>query len=170
MKKITLLVGLCVFIFSCSNKQTETTQNTVKDSTQVQESVTPDPQVAINFLNNYTKSEDKTSKWIKSCGLVTDTYITQFIAAEKEQQKALADGGEPIDIVTGNMDWCETGYVLREFDSKTSYVLASGENEMSGCDEKIDPVVVKIVQVGNKWFVDGSGAINLPQDAYDTFK
>jgi hypothetical protein len=169
MKTQLLSLIFCAFLAACGNTQATEKRNpdASKDSMQASTDIPADPHVAVRFLNAYIKSTDKTADWLKKCGLVTDDYIAGYTTAQKKQQ---GEGGEPIDLVTGNMDWCETGYVLRKFDASIGYVLASGSSEISGCDEKFDPVVLKIVQVGDKWLVDGSGAVNLPAGAYETFK
>ena len=172
MKNIFCLPVILLFVISCGGKARQEQavhQNKVKDT--VKTAVPADPQVAVNFLNEYIRNSGiGTADWLKHCGLVTDNYIARYIAAENGQKKTLESGGEPGDLVTGNMDWCETGYQLKKFDAQTGYVLASGNSEISGCDENIDPVIVKIIQVGNKWLVDGSGSINIPDGAYETFR
>lgn len=125
-----------------------------------------DSTVAVRFLNGYIKAESPTVEWLKKCGMVTDKYIAQYIAAEQKQRSELRkNGGEPIDLVTGALDYCEEGYTLARFDAKTGHVILQGIGEGLGCDANIDdPVNVRIVRIGDKWLVDGSGIVNMPDN------
>lgn len=153
-----ILISALFITAACGNaNQPDIEQHTEQHSQ-------PDSSVALRFLNEYIKAEYPTVEWLKKCGMVTDEYITRYIVAEQEQQNGLRkNGGEPIDLVTGNIDYCTEGYTLAQFNATTGYVILQGIGETAGCAINIDdPVHVRIVQAGNKWLVDGSGIVNMP--------
>jgi hypothetical protein len=112
---------------------------------------------ALKFINDYTElcnsgPIDKT--WIERNKLLTEnfkkTYSNLFDSANKEDPEL----GLDFDPIFDAQDFPDKGFELVKCDS-LGYVT------VSGIDWPDFILVLKLVQEGNKWLVDGCGVINI---------
>lgn len=160
MKKLCLFL-IVILTFSCSSRHENKGTNT---ETKTVESSTPDFNVALKFINDYTtlcgKSTglDSQSDWIAKNSLLTANF--------KEKYKSLLDSannedpelGLESDPIFDAQDFPDSGFKILNSDNNTGFVTVKGNGEDSYT------VVLKIVLINDKWLVDGAGIINIPAD------
>lgn len=150
MKKLVLFL-IVILGVSCN---TQTKDNPSK---------TPDFNVALTFINDYAKfCEPKTpptidSTWIERNPLLTDSF--------KKKYKNIIDSAYIENPEIGLE--CDPIFSAQDFDSKYIILKADTVNgyvTMCGTKWKESIIEMKVVYQNNKWLVDGSGMINIPQE------
>ena len=150
-----------VGLFSCNSVN----KANPKTSTAISEKqVTPDFNVALNFINDYTKFCTKTdqrsteAEWIKQNSLLTDNFKNRYRDLMDSAQKKDPELGLGSDPIFDAQDFPEKGFSIAKVDTLSGYVTVAGN------DWKDFELVLKVEQENNKWLVDGAGVINIPND------
>jgi hypothetical protein len=151
---------LSVGLFSCNS---ENKSNSETSASQPQELVTPDFNVALNFINDYTKlciqpQRTKTSEWIRQNPLLTDNFKNRYTTLVDSADKKDPELGLGSDPIFDAQDFPEKGFSILKIDTVNRYVTVVGN------DWKDFELVLKLDQENNKWLVDGAGIINVPGD------
>lgn len=126
--------------------------------------VTPDFNVALNFINDYTKFCTKTdqrsieAEWVKQNSLLTDSFKNRYKDLLDSAQKKDPELGLGSDPIFDAQDFPEKGFSILRVDTLNQYVTVVGN------DWKEFELVLKVEQENNKWLVDGAGVINIPDD------
>ena len=150
-----------VGLFSCNSG------NKAKPETSTgapEKQVTPDFNVALSFINDYTKFCTKTdqrsteSEWIKQNSLLTDNFKNRYRDLMDSAQKKDPELGLGSDPIFDAQDFPEKGFSILKADTLSGYVTVAGN------DWKEFELVLKVEQEHNKWLVDGAGVINIPDD------
>ena len=150
-----------VGLFSCNSG------NKVKPATSTiapENHVTPDFNVALNFINDYTKFCTKTdqrsseAEWIKQNSLLTDNFKNRYRGLMDSAQKKDPELGLGSDPIFDAQDFPEKGFSIVKVDTLSGYVTVAGN------DWKEFELVLKVEQEHDKWLVDGAGVINIPDD------
>jgi len=161
-KMRALIVTLfSVGLFSCIpvNKANPKTSTAISEK-----QVTPDFNVALNFINDYTKFCTKTdqrsteAEWIKQNSLLTDNFKNRYRDLMDSAQKKDPELGLGSDPIFDAQDFPEKGFSIAKVDTLSGYVTVAGN------DWKDFELVLKVEQENNKWLVDGAGVINIPDD------
>ena len=150
-----------VGLFSCNsgNKANPETSTIAPEN-----HVTPDFNVALNFINDYTKFCTKTdqrsseAEWIKQDSLLTDNFKNRYRGLMDSAQKRDPELGLGSDPIFDAQDFPEKGFSIVKVDTLSGYVTVAGN------DWKEFELVLKVEQEHDKWLVDGAGVINIPDD------
>jgi hypothetical protein len=148
-------------LFSCNsgNKAKPETSTGVSEK-----KITPDFNVALNFINDYTKFCTKTdqrsteAEWIKQNSMLTDNFKNRYKYLLDSAQKKDPELGLDSDPVFDAQDFPEKGFSILKVDTLSQYVKVVGN------DWKEFELVLKVERENNKWLVDGAGVINIPDD------
>ncbi len=159
--RLLILTLLSVGLLSC-NSENKAKPETSTDVSQKQ--VTPDFNVALNFINDYTKFCTKTdqrtteAEWIKQNSLLTDNFKIRYRDLLDSAQKKDPEIGLDFDPIFDAQDFPEKGFSIVKIDTLSGYVTVAGN------DWKDFELVLKVEQEHNKWLVEGAGVINIPDD------
>jgi hypothetical protein len=155
-----IIAGFCLGLFSC-NSENKTNSDT--STSQSEKEVIPDFNVALTFINDYTKmctspQRTTTAEWIKQNSLLTDNFKNRYKTLSDSAQKKDPELGLGSDPIFDAQDFPEKGFSLLKIDTLKRYVTVAGN------DWKEFELVLKVAQQNNKWLVDGAGVINIPGD------
>ncbi len=159
--RLLILTLLSVGLLSC-NSENKAKPETSTDVSEKQ--VTPDFNVALNFINDYTKFCTKTdqrtteAEWIKQNSLLTDNFKIRYRDLLDSAQKKDPEIGLDFDPIFDAQDFPEKGFSIIKIDTLSGYVTVAGN------DWKDFELVLKVEQEHNKWLVEGAGVINIPDD------
>jgi hypothetical protein len=110
------------------------------------------PQVAVKFINDYIKIIDSrktnTQEWIKNNQLLTNRFKAEY-------NKSVNGYSDPI---LDAQDYPDKGVKIIKSDSTSGYII------LQGVDWENFLLTVKIELQDNKWLVEGSGIINIPEN------
>jgi len=157
----SFIIALLIFgLFSCNS---ENKTNSEASADQSQQKITPDFNVALNFINDYTKlciqpQRTKTSEWIRQNPLLTDRFKNRYTTLLDSAEKKDPELGLGSDPIFDAQDFPEKGFSILKIDTLNRYVTVVGN------DWKEFELVLKVDQENNKWLVDGAGVINIPGD------
>ena len=158
MKLIYLLMFVMIG-FSCN---TQTNNNTKVQAESKDSEMIPDSNIALQFINDYasfcSQSPTKVKDWIAKNPLLTDNFKTAYKNHLDSAYKADPEMGLDFDPIFDAQDFPDQGFELVSCDNKTGYVTVKGKY----WPEFV--LVTKIVNHDNKWLVDGSGVINIPEN------
>ena len=150
-----------VGLFSCNSVN----KANPKTSTAISEKqVTPDFNVALNFINDYTKFCTKTdqrsteAEWIKQNSFLTDNFKNRYKTLLDSAQKKDPELGLDADPIFDAQDFPDSGFSILKVDTLGGYVTVAGN------DWKDFELVLKVGHEHDKWLVDGAGTINIPGD------
>lgn len=149
MKNIQLIVVLLVFT-SCS----EAVNN--ESSGEINNSHFPDS-VALNFINEYVSFSNNIhfdhdiNEWVKNNPNVTDDFKQE---AKSFTMASSRDTGLDFDPIFNAQDYPEEGFEIKEVSRSQLYTLC-------GKEWKEFEIKIQLTQVGDDWFVDGAGALNM---------
>ena len=153
MKKFLLV--LAIGVYHCDAQVGLSKKQTIEVKNQSK----PDFDIALKFINDYVKhlvASDKNGKrepssttWIKLNTLVTPAFKTKY--------KAL--GSLDADPILDAQDFPEKGFIISKTDPSQGYVTVTG----IGAEWTEFKVILKVIQLNNKWLVDGSGIVNIPK-------
>lgn len=155
MKFLILLIGLT--IISCNSDASKNINSQDSNS----ETSLPNYDIAIKFINEYVQfCNDRNSKlstieYINNQTLVTKEFQSElasiFLKAEKEDPEL----GLGFDPIFDAQDY-PNEFEIEKIDS--NYLIVRGK------DWSNFRLTLKLKFDGNKWLVDGSGIINIPQN------
>lgn len=122
-----------------------------------------DARVALQFINDYvafcsSKQRIKVSQWVENNKLLTNHFKSTYIKLVNSALKSDPELGLDFDPILDAQDYPEKGFNIINYDSATGYVTLNGK------DWPAFVLVTRIVKQGNKWLVDGSGVINIPEE------
>lgn len=149
-----LLLGLTVL--SCNNTASK---NESSQSKTVQKAE-PDYNVAIQFINDYLdyyndfQSEVGIVEWVNERTDVTAAFKTELQSIMEEAQKNDPELGLGFDPILDAQDSPDK-FELDKTDS--NYIIVRGVNSPEF------RLTLQLKFVENKWLVDGSGIINVPE-------
>jgi len=110
------------------------------------------PQIAVRFLNDYIKILDNrknnTQDWIKNNYLLTNKFKAEY-------KKSVNGYADPI---LDAQDYPDKGFKIMKSDSISGYVILQGVDWLEFL------LTVRIVLQDNKWLIDGSGVVNVPEN------
>ena len=155
------IIGLLSVGLLCCNSENNTTPETSAPS---EEQVTPDFNVALTFINNYTifctkRDRQRTdTEWIKQNPLLTDSFKNRYKSLLDSAQKKDPELGLDSDPIFDAQDFPEKGFSILKIDTLGRYVTVAGN------DWKEFELVLKVGQQNDKWLVDGAGLINIPEN------
>lgn len=149
-------------IFSC--KKSAEANKSVEKATQVKEesAVVMNTDAALQFINDYVdfcnlqfqkKNAVSAEEWIDKNDLVTPHFKTSYLSLLKSAENEYLDADPILDA----QDYPEQGFELSEI-KDDGFLIVQGKAW------KEFQVVMKLVQVDNKWLVDACGIINIPSD------
>jgi hypothetical protein len=156
--RILIILTTIVFL-SCGPTETKSTSTTTADKSEV----TPDYNVALTFINDYSafctpKSPPTNDEnWIKNNSLLTDNFKTTYYNLLDSTRKIDPELGLGFDPIFDAQDFPDKGFVIVNSD-KDNYVTVKGK------DWPEFVLVLKVVEQNGKTLVDGSGIINIPVD------
>ena len=155
-----IIALFCFGLVSCNSARKP---NPDTSSAPTKEVATPDFNVALNFINDYTKlctqpQRTKTSDWIRQNPLLSDTFKNRYTSLLDSAEKKDPELGLDFDPIFDAQDFPEKGFSLVKIDTVNRYVTVAGN------DWKEFELVLKVGQENNKWLVDGAGVINIPED------
>ena len=155
------IIGLLSVGLLCCNSENNTTPQTSAPS---EEQATPDFNVALTFINNYTifctkRDRQRTdTEWIKQNPLLTDSFKNRYKSLLDSAQKKDPELGLDSDPIFDAQDFPEKGFSILKIDTLARYVTVAGN------DWKEFELVLKVDQQNDKWLVDGAGLINIPEN------
>lgn len=155
-----ILTLLSVGLFSCNS---ETKVNQESSSNQPEQKVTPDFNVALSFINDYTKlctspQRTPTAAWIKQNSLLTDNFKNRYHTLMDSADKKDPELGLDSDPIFDAQDFPEKGFSILRVDTAGGYVTVAGN------DWKEFELVLRVALAGSGSLVDGAGVINIPND------
>ena len=157
--RLILLLILVVTGFSCHTPENDKS-NVQTDSKDV--GLVPDSGIALQFLNDYadfcSKRPGSGADWIANNRLLTDNFKTAYKNLLDSATKADPELGLGFDPIFDAQDYPDQGFEIISSDRETGFLTLEGKN----WPEFI--LVVRIVNQDNKWLVDGSGVINIPEN------
>jgi len=157
-----LIIGLLtigLFSWNCENKT-----RTGTATTPSKELATPDFNVALGFINDYTNfctksgHPSKTGEWIGNNSMLTASFKNKYKKLLDSVQRKNPELGLDFDPIFDAQDFPEKGFSILKADTLSGYVTVVGN------DWKEFQLVLKLGQEDAKWLVDGAGAINIPED------
>lgn len=158
--KILAAFFLISFLWSCKSKKEEKSE--VKDP-PVQKVAFPDFNVALQFINDYTRfclltDKDKVSDsvWINQNILLTQNFKRHYKALVDSAWKADSELGLDFDPIFDAQDFPDKGFSIAKTDSSSGYVTVAGK------EWKDFFLNIHVVLESNRSLVDGAGVINIP--------
>ncbi len=116
----------------------------------------------LKFINNYVKKSVaeniEIEKYITSSKLVSKDFKTNFRNLMNDAYKNDPEMGLGFDPIFDAQDFPEKGFELDSFDPVTGFMI------VKGIDWSDFKVTMKIISINGKWFVDGCGVINIPDN------
>lgn len=157
-----------VILISCNKKAENVNENITRPESKLIENKTElDTKVALNFINQYCelcnqqfkKETTATIKiWIEKNDLLTESFKKSYNDIIKNAEKEDPELGLDFDPIFDAQDFPENGFELFSIDDK-QYLTVNAKNE-----EGIDFFLkIKVINLENKWLVDGVGIINIPE-------
>lgn len=156
MNPINLLV-IVLLGFSC-NTQTNGKSNIKAESNN--EKLIPDSDIALKFINDYAdfciERPSIEKVWIENNQLLTDNFKSAYKNLLDSAFKADPEMGLGSDPIFDAQDYPDNGFDLVSVDNKSGLVT------VKGIDWPEFILVIKLINLDNKWLVDGAGVINIP--------
>ena len=142
-----IITLLSVGLFSCNS---ENKNNSEVSATPSEKQVVPDFNVALNFINDYTKlcvqpQRTKTTEWIRQNPLLTDNFKNRYTSLMDSAEKKDPELGLGSDPIFDAQDFPEKGFSILKIDTLDRYVTVVGN------DWKEFELVLKVNQENNKW-------------------
>jgi hypothetical protein len=151
-----------MFVLLCVSCKTQTKEKSKIQTESKDFKMTPDFNVALKFINDYTdfcKTKSPAlidSTWIERNPLLTENFKTSYKNLLDSAYKADPDLGLDYDPIFYAQDFDDKGFLILSADTATGYVTVIGK------EWKEFTLVMKVVYQNNKWLVGGSGIINIP--------
>ena len=156
-----LIIAIFIIGLLACNSQSKTSPEASAPS---KDQVTPDFNVALTFINDYTifctKADRRPmdTEWIKQNPLLTDSFKNRYRSLLDSAQKKDPELGLDSDPIFDAQDFPEKGFSILKIDTLGKYVTVAGN------DWKEFELVLKVDQQNDKWLVDGAGLINIPEN------
>lgn len=138
---------------------------TDKQTMPIEKKTIPDFKVALQFINDYSefclmriKQKSSDTNWIQRNPLLTDKFKKLYRSTLDSAYKADTELGLDFDPIFDAQDFPDKGFSILKTDTIENYVTVNGN------DWKEFEVVLRLAFVDNKWFVDGAGIINIPNN------
>lgn len=148
MKKISTFLAFLLFI-SCVSKNNKTEGSASECNSEQEARIT----CALAFINTYATDG---SKWIDTSDIVTESFKAEYKKVIEKGWKDDPELGLGFDPIISAQDGPDEGYELDYADEVNNYVFAKGKGQPQF------RVVIKVIKEADKWKVDGSGIINIP--------
>ena len=162
MKKTFLFLFVLLTYSSCSTRHEN---NEKKLEVKKVETSTPDFNVALKFINDYTdycnkqmRKENLDSNWVYKNELLTESFKSRYKTLNDSAFKEEPEVGLDADPIFDAQDYPDKGFQIIKSDKTTGFVTLQGKNW------KEFTIVLRIVSQNGKWLVDGAGIINIPTD------
>lgn len=161
MKLIILILSL--FLIGCSDRKGKSIPVTdTKEETVQTEKAELNSDVALQFINNYTRNSNReknaltTIEFVNKSPLVTTSFKHELSNLIESAIIEDPESGLGFNPIVNAQDYDEDGFIIKTFDSSTGYLTAHGKVWKSF------EVTMKVIQQGDEILVDGCGAINIP--------
>lgn len=183
MKKIILILTILSIVSCNKNAEKENSMiDTLKDKdnkpkTQINNQLSEDKEnrkektsdneqvvTALNFINSYIADCNKMKKsvgylnFVKSSTLTSINFKTELQKIVDEAEKEDPEMGLDFDPIVDGQDYPDEGFELKHFNPKTNYLIVKGKKWADF------EVTMKLVLDNGKWFVDGCGIVNIPEN------
>lgn len=125
---------------------------------------TPDFSVALNFINEYTdycnnmSPESIDTSWIDNNQYLTESFKSRYHYILDSAYRSDPELGLDFDPIFDAQDFPDQGFSILSTDSSTGYITVFGNNWESFT------LTLKLVNLNNKWLVNGSGIVNIPNN------
>ncbi|NLT52211.1 MAG: hypothetical protein GXX85_15005 [Ignavibacteria bacterium] len=152
MRLIYLLIVVTIG-FSCNTRTNE--KSPVQPDPKVPH-LTPDPNIALKFTNEYAvlSSKGNSMDWIEGNRLLTANFKSIYKNLLDSAIKADPEMGLGFDPVFNAQDYPDS-FVIKNID-KDGFIILQGKDWQNFL------VMVKLVCEEKNWLVDGAGIINIP--------
>jgi len=124
--------------------------------------ILPDPDIALQFINSYTELSlyrpDSIEAWILNNPLVTEHFKITYKNLMDSALQVDPEIGLGFDPILDAQDYPDKGFEIVPHDSTNEFVT------VRGIDWPEFLLVLKLANHENKWQVDGSGVINMPEN------
>jgi len=155
MRQLILLSLVLIFLFSCNSRSDK---NSI-DPHQF------NAEIALKFVNSYKiicdslRESKNIDNWIKDNPILTNSFKFSYRKTLDDAFKDEPELGLDFDPIFDAQYYPDKGFEILECDSANGYVVLRGKEIYNKFT-----VTVKIIHKKDKWFVDGSGIINIPND------
>jgi len=124
----------------------------------------PDFNVAIDFINSYADTCNKSigkkfdrDYWIENNSMISVNFKKSYKNLIEDALKVDPELGLGFDPIFDAQDY-PNSFSIYDFDKSTGFLTVYGN------DWKGFKIIMKIIYENDKWLVDGSGVINIPED------
>jgi hypothetical protein len=156
MKQIVFLAFLLFISCGQNNKKSEASVNSA--STQdINNEDEARISSALKFINTYVTSSADRDEWVKSSDMVTESFKVEYQRIIDEAKAKDPELGLGFDPILNAQDYPDQGFELESLGDEDNYIFLKGK------DVEQFKVIVKVVKKDDKWLVDGSGIINIPE-------
>lgn len=120
--------------------------------------------IALKFINKYVENCNKKKdaidieEWVNANKLVTDDFKIELKRIITEAKTKNPDLGLSYNPIFDAQDYPGKGFVLESLDKLTNYVV------VKGIDWNEFRLRIKVKRIGDIWYVDGCGVINIPKE------
>jgi len=123
-----IIAVFCFGLFSCNS---EDKTNAETSAAPTEKPMVPDFNVALNFINDYTKlctqpQRTKTSEWIRQNPLLSDNFKNRYTSLLDSAEKKDPELGLGSDPIFDAQDFPEKGFSLLKIDTLNRYVTVAG--------------------------------------------
>jgi hypothetical protein len=159
--KIFLLTLISIVLLSCNSKPDN---RKVDENNSKELKIIPDFSVALKFINDYAEycspenHDSSDSTWIQNNPLLTNSFKSRYKTILDSAQKVDPELGLDFDPIFDAQDFPDKGFSILKADTSSGYIT------VHGIDWEKFELVLKVVDIDNKWQVDGAGIINIPRD------
>jgi len=159
MQKRCYFLLISIVLLSCTTASRDKSSHPVETNESV---ILPDQDIALQFINAYTEwitqNPDSVDVWIIRSPLVTDQFKSAYKNLMDSALRAAPEIGLGFDPILDAQDYPDKGFEIIHRDSTSEFVT------VRGIDWPEFLLVLKLANHENKWQVDGSGVINMPEN------
>lgn len=166
MKKTIFSLIVFSIIFSCGKNEKQDSLREAQNTTavlSVKTSELPAEKIALDFADSYTEfmrndvDFAETKKWVEQNKEVTEAFKKSYIDMIAEAERQNPEQGLDFDPIINAQDVPDNGFEILSYNKKTNTVTLKAK-------ETTDfTLKLKMVNQNNRWFVDGSGVVNMPK-------
>lgn len=159
MQKRCYFLLISIVLLSCTTASRDKSSHPVETN---ESGILPDQAIALQFINAYTEwitqNPDSVDVWIIRSPLVTDQFKSAYKNLKDSALQAAPEIGLGFDPILDAQDYPDKGFEIIHRDSTSEFVT------VRGIDWPEFLLVLKLANHENKWLVDGSGVINMPEN------
>lgn len=159
MQKRCYFLLISIVFLSCTTASRDKSSHPVESNESV---ILPNQDIALQFINAYTEwitqKPDSVDVWIIRSPLVTDQFKSAYKNLMDSALQAAPEIGLGFDPILDAQDYPDKGFEMIHRDSTSEFVT------VRGIDWPEFLLVLKLANHENKWLVDGSGVINIPDN------